>query len=240
MLSWPPCLPGPSPPANRVTIWGCSGKRLSTGGKAPDFTRSTRFGVSCIAGSGSAAKAGAPPKPSNRTCVRRRRFIANLTVCRFTVYGLAGRLPLGEGPLEQAVAVEHDRRGALLEGADDVHLVAAADDGRRLELHVGAYRRLEVPLRAAFLLEATLHIRADDRDVDGHLVGRALAASGDVQAISRPGENRRLGQGRPGKNHGGECGYSYFFQHRSFLTKGSNRIAGCCHRAPSRDRSHRL
>ena len=49
MLSWPPCLPGPSPPANRLTIWGCCGMRLSTGGRAPDFTCSTRLGVSCIA-----------------------------------------------------------------------------------------------------------------------------------------------------------------------------------------------
>src|SRR5262245_34041214 len=78
------------------------------------------------------------------------------------------RLPLllGKRPFELAVAVELDLGVTLFDLADDVHHVAAADDGGRLDDAVLAESGLEATLGATFLLEPTLDRIAVDGDVD--------------------------------------------------------------------------
>src|SRR5437868_10253667 len=84
MLIWPPAWPGPSLPAKWLTIEGWAGMRLSTGGRAPDFTLSASIGVSCIAGSGSAfAKRGARRAAAD-AAVKKRRFILRPLLLRIT------------------------------------------------------------------------------------------------------------------------------------------------------------
>src|SRR5689334_16891430 len=73
MLSWPPGTPGPSLPPNSFTIKGGRGMRSATGGKAPDATRPASIGVSCIVGSGSAARAGLENRPKRSPWVKTRR-----------------------------------------------------------------------------------------------------------------------------------------------------------------------
>src|SRR6185437_16265918 len=76
MLIWPPERPGPSEPEKWVTIDGCRGMRLSTGGRAPDFTRSANIGVSCILGSGSASAKDGRQNARATAAVKNRRFIS--------------------------------------------------------------------------------------------------------------------------------------------------------------------
>src|SRR5215470_11917849 len=85
-----------------------------------------------------------------------------------------GLLLLGQRPLELAVTVELDLAARIVDLADDVHHVAAADHSGGLDLAVLAERRLEVALVPALLLEDALDGLAGHRDLDVHLVGRAL------------------------------------------------------------------
>src|SRR3954462_4554902 len=118
MVTWPPERPGPSGPAKRVTMEGACGMRLSTGGRAPDFTCSARIGVSCRAGSGSAQANDGHQRPS-ATAVNKRLFMSNLAshsslglrAGQFYQFGPAGGITfdkIGEGFDRQRRARQSD------------------------------------------------------------------------------------------------------------------------------------
>jgi hypothetical protein len=93
---------------------------------------------------------------------------------------------LRQVPAELAVAIEHHRTVGVGDLPRDLHDVAAANHGLRLVVAQGVLGRLEVLFRTSFLLELRRHAVARDRDIDRHLVGRALRAAGNVDAVSGP------------------------------------------------------
>src|SRR4029453_12674441 len=96
MLIWPPCPPGPSPPANLLTTQGGCGTRSATGGRVPDFTCSANIGVSCRFSSGSAAEAGPQIRPKRKALARGRRFLLFLPFSRLfaLLFGASQPTPL--------------------------------------------------------------------------------------------------------------------------------------------------
>src|SRR5207247_1366707 len=82
---------------------------------------------------------------------------------------------------------------------------AAADHGLGLEGAARAEGRHEIALVAAFLLELAGYRGAVDRDVDRHLVGRALGGAGGIDAGPRPGIGRCLRQHRQGREAETKC-----------------------------------